>query len=197
MQQDEDWDLFSQEMGDIQPLKQDKVLAATTSKKMIDPQAMAEHLYKLKQHQKIEQIGLTTGYVDPIDPYDPLDFKKDGVQDGVYKNLRQAKYSITSRLDLRQRSVEQARLALFEFIHQSQNDNHRCLLIQHGLGLNNQPHPAVIKSYLNNWLECFEQVLAYHSAPKNLGGLSATLVLLKKSDEKKRETKEHIQKRLG
>ena len=88
-------------------------------------------------------------------------------------------------------------MALFEFIEFSQADNHRCLLIQHGLGLNNQPHPAVLKSYLDNWLKCFTQVLAYHSAPKHLGGLAATLILLKKSDEKKRETKERIQKRLG
>ena len=196
MQQDDDWNLFSQEMSDIKPLKQDKVLVKS-SNKTTDPRAVAEHLHQLKQQQKIEQLGLTTGYVEPIDPYDPLDFKKDGVQDGVYKNLRQAKYSVTNRLDLRQQSIEQARINLFEFIEQSQIDNHRCLLIQHGLGLNNQPQPAVLKSYLDNWLKCFDQVLAYHSAPKNLGGLAATLVLLKKSDEKKRETKERIQKRLA
>ena len=58
-----------------------------------------------------------------VEPNDYLDFKKPGIQHGVYKNLRQGKYEIQSRLDLHRHTVEQARNALWQFLRDCEVHN--------------------------------------------------------------------------
>ena len=128
-----------------------------------------------------------------MDANDELSYKKDGVQQGVFKNLRLGKYEIHTALNLHGQSVQQARQNVYQFITDSQKADLRCLLIQHGKGIKNDK--ALLKSYLNKWLRQFEQVLAFHSAQSHHGGTGAVYVLLKKSDDARLNNKERHQKR--
>ena len=127
--------------------------------------------------------------VQPVDPLDCLEYIRPGVQYGVFKNLRLGKYSIQSSLDLHGESVEQARQIINRFIVDCRLAGVRCALITHGKG-EGRPKPAVLKSCVNHWLRQFPEVLAFHSATKFHGGLGATYVLLKKSDEARQRTTE-------
>lgn len=122
---------------------------------------------------------------------DPLAFSRPGVQHGVYKNLRQGKYEIQSRLDLHRHTVEQARKALWSFVDECQKHGVRCALITHGKG-EGRERPAVLKSCVNHWLKQFDQVLAFHSAQKMHGGMGATYVLIKKSSAARQSTSEKL-----
>ncbi|HEY6597691.1 MAG TPA: DNA endonuclease SmrA, partial [Pseudomonadales bacterium] len=59
---------------------------------------------------------LTLGEVKPLEPHELVSWKKDGVQEGVYKKLRLGKYPLEGKLDLHRKTVKEARIAIFEFI---------------------------------------------------------------------------------
>jgi DNA-nicking Smr family endonuclease len=129
-----------------------------------------------------------------VKPWDELSYKRDGVQHGVFKNLRQGKYALDSRLDLHRLNVATARKTVLEFINECAAANLRCLLITHGRG-ENREKPALLKSCVNHWLQQLDAVLAFHSAQRHHGGFGSTYVLLRKSVEKREENKEKFSRR--
>ncbi|MCU4674675.1 DNA endonuclease SmrA [Catenovulum sp. 2E275] len=190
----DDWKSFSLEMSDVKPIEQDTVI--TKAKHCDSELAQLKQLNAAKFDYEDEN-ELTTEFVEPVDPYDYIEFKQSGVQDGVYRKLRLGKYPIEAQLNLHHLSVNQARVEVFKFIKECYQLNIRSILIIHGLGLNGKPYPGVLKSYLNKWLPSLEPVLAMHTALKHHGGYGATYVLIKKSEDKKRENRERHLKRLA
>lgn len=178
---------FMEAMKDVTPIKQD--IAVTTSRS--EP-TLAQTLKRqaLEKELKADRNYLSVESVTPLDPMDMLSYKKDGVQDGVFKNLRLGKYQIDARLSLQHLSVERARDSLYETIQDCHQKGVRTLLIQHGLGKQSKPFPALIKSYVYQWLQQMPEVLAFHSALKHHGGLSSLYVLLKKNREEKLANRE-------
>jgi DNA-nicking Smr family endonuclease len=187
-----DTDLFIEQMKDVTPIKvEEKVTLASahqdkTNVKTRRKAATAE-LSKDKNF-------LSGEYVEPVEPLAVLEFKRDGVQTGVYRNLRLGKYQIDARLDLHHMTVDQARSAVFQFIKDCMTHDIRCALITHGKG-EGREQPAQLKSCVAHWLPQFPEILSFHSAQKQHGWVGATYVLLRKSDKKKQETWETHNKR--
>lgn len=138
---------------------------------------------------RAEQVAL-------VAPWDTLDWKRDGVQHGVFKNLRQGRYPIDARLDLHRHGVEQARVAVFQFARDALAHDIRCGLISHGRGEGRNP-PALLKSCVNHWLRELDEVLAFHSAERRHGGVGATYVLFRKSPQKSGDNGERFGNRAG
>ena len=180
-----DDDFFQQQMKGVKPIKVEaKVELAKTS---LDKRT-AEARRKAATEELAKDKNFLSGeYIEPVEPLSVLEFKRDGVQTGVYRNLRLGKYQIDARLDLHHMTIDQARNAVFQFVKDCMTHDIRCALITHGKG-EGRNLPAQLKSCLNHWLPQFEQVLAFHSAQKHHGWVGATYVLLKKSEEKKLET---------
>ena len=189
-----DEELFLASMGDVTPLAQDS--KAELQRKKTEP-TLAQLAKRQAAEQELEFDAnyLPTEYVELLDPYDLLSFKKSGVQEGVFKNLRLGKYQIDATLDLHGKPFLEARKALFDFIVDCHSRSIRVLLLRHGIGLKSKPFPAVLKSYSNKWLQEMPQVLAFHSALSCHGGSGSTYVLLRKSEEKKQENRERHAKR--
>ena len=72
----------------------------------------------------------------------------------------------------------------------------RTLLITHGKGFGNKEKSGsgVLKGYVNRWLRDIEDVQAFHSAQPQHGGTGSVYVLLRKSEDKKRENRERFMK---
>lgn len=184
---------FLQEMQDVKPLPpSDKVdltgPSQLTLAQKLKRQAVEETLQQDSNYLSVERV-------DPLDPYDFLEYKKDGVQEGVYKKLRLGQYQIDEVLNLQMLKIEQARTLLFNTLMESHKRGIRTLLVRHGLGLKSKPFPALVKSYVNQWLRQIPEVLAFHSALKAHGGLAATYVLLRKSEQQRLANRERHQKR--
>jgi DNA-nicking Smr family endonuclease len=147
-----------------------------------------------------EPEGVVNSFVDegiePLDAWYVLAFKRPGIQHGVYKKLRQGRYEIDARLDLHRLSVKQARLDVHSFIQEAMQYGLRTVLILHGKGLRKteQEKTAVLKGYVNRWLQDSEEVQAFHSAQAAHGGTGAVYVLLRKNLQKKRENRERFLK---
>lgn len=180
-----DDDFFRQQMKGVKPIKAEvKVDLAQQHQDKLN----AEKRRKAATEELAKDKNFLSGeYIEPVDPLAVLEFKRDGVQTGVYRNLRLGKYQIDARLDLHHMTVDQARNAVYQFIHDCMKHDIRCALITHGKG-EGRSLPAQLKSCLNHWLPQFDPVLAFHSAQKHHGWVGATYVLLKKSEKKKLET---------
>jgi len=147
-----------------------------------------------------EPEGLLNSLVDegiePLDAWYVLAFKRPGIQHGVYKKLRQGRYDIDARLDLHRLSVKQARIDVHSFIQEAMQYGLCTVLILHGKGQRKteQEKTAVLKGYVNRWLQDLEEVQAFHSAQPVHGGTGAVYVLLRKNLQKKRENRERFLK---
>ncbi len=116
----------------------------------------------------------------PVDPFAVISFKRPGVQDRQLRKLQRVRYHETTTLDLHGLTVVQARAAVLQFIGQAGARGVRCVLISHGKGAG-RARPALLKSWVSQWLQELHGVLAFHSAPPPYGGSGATCVLLAKS----------------
>lgn len=139
--------------------------------------------------------GLTLGEIELLHPLDPIQWKSDGVQEGVYRNLRLGKYQVDARLDLIRKSIPQCRDELLAFIHECIKYDIRTVLVNHGRSKERSGMGNRQKSYLNLWLPNLPEVMAFHSAQPQHGGIGAIYILLKKSAEKRLENWEKHQKR--
>jgi DNA-nicking Smr family endonuclease len=184
---DDGLDEFLNELKDVKPIEPtDTVLTGnqkSTLAQQLKRQAIEASLNLINNYLSVEKV-------EPVDPYDFISFKQDGVQQGVFKNLRLGKYKIDFVLNLQQNKFEQARTSLFNHIMNSHKEGDRTLLIKHGLGLRSQPFPAFLKSYVHQWLQQMPEVIAYHTAQPNHGGNSAVYVLLKKNQQQKATNRE-------
>lgn len=191
--QNEDLEIFLQEMSGVKRLRTD-VLAD-------DNGSTAPTLSQLARRQAAQQEPeydanyLSMEYVDLVKPDEILAYKKDGVQEGVYKNLRLGKYQLDATLMLLGKTLVEARSALAQFVNDCHQRGIRTLLVHHGMGRDSKPHPAILKSYTFKWIQQIPQVLACHSAQKQHGGYAATYILLQKNSEQKRENRDLHQKR--
>ena len=190
--QEEDLDLFLEEMKDVEPLSQSTAVLSSNNRSTPGQERRKQ---AAQEEQTQDPNHLSTEYVELVKPYDILEYKKDGVQHGVYKNLRLGKYPIEARLDLHRKTVLQARNEVYQYICDCLKNDVRTVIIVHGKGELSQPHQALLKSYVNKWLRELPEVLAFHTAQKFHGGTGATYVLLRKSERKKLENRERHQKR--
>lgn len=179
---------FASLMGDVKRIKaDDKVYLQSGSSNELAKQLRRESI--AREQKRLENF-LTLEDIEPLDPYAQLYFKQDGVQDGVFKNLRLGKYPIDHTLIIQNNRLEAAHQNVFNTIINSHEKGHRALLIKHGLDIDKKPFSGYLKSYLNIWLHQMPQVIAFHSATTRHGGLSATYVLLKKNQRQKEDNRE-------
>jgi len=183
-------DLFLQEMGDIEPIQVEKRI----SRKRDNPSDLISQARRKNATLEIEKDKnhLDSDHVDLLDPYYTLEFKRPGVQNGVFRKLKQGKYPQDARLDLHRMSVENARQEVYGFIKTAMAYDVRSLIIIHGKGSHGLSEAVILKSYVHRWLPDMEEVQAYCSAQQHHGGIGAVYVLLKKSEKKKQENREKI-----
>ncbi len=121
---------------------------------------------------------------DPAEPTlateDALFFRRQGPQNKLIRKLVRGEIKRTAYLDLHGMTIEQARVAVENFLLTNQKMGVRCVKIIHGKGLSSKTEPK-LKNYVNHWLKQFSEVLAFASARSNDGGTGAVYILLAKS----------------
>ncbi|MDA8479858.1 DNA endonuclease SmrA [Citrobacter sp. Awk 4] len=182
----DDTSLFLDAMEDVQPLK-----------RCTDIHWQPTRNQRAPQHLDTLQLDnfLTTGFLDVIPLSQPLEFRREGLQQGVTDKLRLGKYSQQASLNLLRQPVEECRKMLFSFISQSLQDGLRNVLIIHGKGREDRSHANVVRSYVARWLTEFDDVQAYCTALAHHGGSGACYVALRKTAQAKQENWERHAKR--
>lgn len=184
----QDDNLFASEMGDVTPLKRDP------RERLVKTETVDASRRRQAATQMTARSDnfLSDDGVPPLDAWYVLDFKRPGIQNGVYRKLRLGQYETEARLDLHRYTVAEARRELWSFFKEARRLGLRTLLITHGKGFGNKEKSGsgVLKGYVNRWLQDIDDVQAFHSAQPQHGGTGSVYVLLRKSDAKKKENRE-------
>lgn len=183
---------FRELMGDVRPLGGDHAVLLKRAPE-ITPGTLQRRLAAESLGRRDDNF-LSTTHIPLLDPHAELSFIRPGVQYGVFRRLRLGDYRFDSRLDLHGLTVEQAREALWRFVADCMKHDVRAALVNHGKGAGRST-PALLKSCVALWLPQFAEVLAFHSAPRHLGGTGATVILLRKSERARQENFEKHSKR--
>ena len=167
-------DLFRRSVGDVTPVRQDRVHLQPDKPEPIAAQRLADEAAVIKE--------MTEGFFDTeaAETGDELLYKTPGIQDKVFKKLRRGQFAVSAELDLHGYTVQHAKDCLSDFLRQCVNRNQRCVRIIHGKGLRSRQGRPTIKSRIGKWLQQRQEVLAYCSARQVDGGTGAIYVLLKK-----------------
>ncbi|MDH5423956.1 MAG: Smr/MutS family endonuclease [Gammaproteobacteria bacterium] len=166
-----DLQLFHEEMQDVRPLINDRVTHAP-KKKPLNKRPSAESA------QAVSENIFSTSNVTDCDVI--LRFERPGLQKPLLKTFRQGKMPIEASLDLHGYTSEQARTAMIEFMRLVQREQLRVVCIVHGKGFGSNSKQPVIKPLINKWLQELNEVLAFSSAQPKDGGTGAVYVLLRK-----------------
>tara|TARA_R110000850_G_scaffold27108_2_gene76899 strand:- start:4 stop:573 length:570 start_codon:yes stop_codon:yes gene_type:complete len=179
-------DLFLQELEGVEPLKNDRV---DITKKVVETPGVRVRR-RLAEGSFLKEDPLASFEVPPLKSNDILDFKRPGIQHGVFKKFRLGQYEIEARLDLHKLSVEEARKEVFHFLSECSVYELRIAIILHGKGDRNPDKVAILKSHLAVWLPQVDQVMAFHSAQRHHGGTGAVYIMLKKGSKAKQHNRE-------
>ncbi len=184
----------------VKPLaqRQDKVALKTP-----DDRTNREARREAAEHgQRKDRNFLSLNEVPAVSPYDIVEFKRDGIQHGVFKKLKQGRYLTDTKLDLHRHTAEQARQMLYQFVLDCVEHDIRCALILHGKGMHTpdddgsgrreRKPQARIKSCVVHWLKQLEQVQAFSSAQPKDGGAGAVYVLFRKSERQKDKNRQRF-----
>ena len=179
---DDEIDSFFKEMEGVRPISaDDRVQLNSPEQQIREKRARARQVTT----ESASYNPLSMEGVKPVAPDDFISYQQPGIQDGVFKNLRLGKYAIEYRLNLKGLTLKECREIFYSTVVRCHNNGTRAMLIQHGKGENSTPFPALKKSYVKHWLDELDEVIAYHTAVRQHGGLAATYVLLKKHPEQK------------
>jgi len=190
----DDDNMFAQEMADVQPIRRSQRIQDKPTQGD-DPSLAARRAAAVTETGQDPNYLVEEG-VEPLDPWYVLEFKRPGVQNGVYRKLKQGRYDTEARLDMHRMTVKIARRELYRFIEDCQRLGLRTVLVVHGRGDRGKADNkvSVLKGYTRHWLQQLHPVMAFHSARPEQGGTGAVLVLLRKSEDKKRENRERFLK---
>ncbi|MBT4521805.1 MAG: DNA endonuclease SmrA [Halieaceae bacterium] len=185
-------DIFWQEMSGVEPLRRERRVPVRRKGLPDNDSSMAHRRSAAVADLEPDGNNLTDTGIDPLDPWYVLDFKRPGIQNGVYRKLRQGRYEVEAGLDMHRMSVEVARHELFAFVQEAQLLGLRTLILIHGKGESapGREQASILKGCTNHWLRQLEVVQAFHSAQPRHGGTGAVYILLRKSAEKKRQNRE-------
>lgn len=182
-----DRDLFKEAMEDVKPLKDCANVHWLKSPTIKPP-------HKTLQEEQADN-PLTSGFLTIVPLDTPLEYKAEGIQQGVLDKLRLGKYPHNASLNLIGQSVESCRQKLYRFMLLAERENFRNLLIIHGKGREDETHANIVRSYLARWLQQFDLVQACCSAQPHDGGSGACYVALRKSEQARQDNRERHAKR--
>jgi DNA-nicking Smr family endonuclease len=187
----EDDDIFEREMGGVEPLKRKPKVSLHRGGQPVKDSSLEERRRAAVTLPDVDRNNLSEDGVSPLDAWFVLDYKRPGVQTGVYRKLKQGRYDTDASLDLHRMTVAQARRELFEFLEEARQLGLRTVLVVHGKGESggDRQGSSILKGCTNHWLQEIPMVQAFHSAQPGHGGTGAVYVLLQKSEEMKRRNR--------
>lgn len=188
---DEDDNMFQREMSGVTPLKRESRVPLRQGASPARDSSLEARRRAAVESPELDRNLLTEEGIAPLDRWYVLDFKRPGVQNGVFRKLKQGRYDAEARLDLHRLTVSAARREIFGFIEEARQLGLRTVLLIHGKGESKaeREKSSILKGCTNHWLRELTAVQAFHSAQLRHGGTGAVYVLLQKSEEAKRQNR--------
>lgn len=170
----QDSELFRQAIGAVDKIEHNGVDLSAPKPLPIPNQTI------LSEQRVFKKMAEDPFDIPDVEIGDELYFRREGVQQQIMRKLRRGQFAIESELDLHGMTVSIARKELNDFLSCCQSTNHHCIRIIHGKGHGSVNKIPILKNKLNQWLQKYDSILAFCSAPSHDGGTGAVYVLIKK-----------------
>jgi DNA-nicking Smr family endonuclease len=182
---------FEQEMAGVKPLARAPRVSLRPAARGSNDSSVQERRRAAVTDRGADPNTLSPEGAAPLDAWYVLEYKRPGVQNGVFRKLKQGRYEADARLDMHRMTVAVARRELFDFIEEAQAMGLRTVWLIHGKGENGaqRENSSILKGCTDYWLRELPVVQAFHSAQPRHGGTGAVYVLLQKSEEMKRQNR--------
>jgi DNA-nicking Smr family endonuclease len=167
----EDSDLFREAIGQVRPIKKDKINLTPSIRPKPYP----------SQQLGFSELELHDKPLQPIDREGELSFIISGIHKNVLTNLRQGYFGIDAEIDLHGLTANEAQQQLHSFLQSCIKENCLCVHVVHGKGYRSSEHYPILKNKVNLWLRQHPHVQAFCSAAPKDGGAGALYVLLEVS----------------
>lgn len=169
----DDTALFRDMIGDVQPIAGGRKLPDKPRPKPHAKFSRADDRAVLEESLQHEPdlVDVETG--------EELVFHRPNVTRRVLRQLRRGNFAIQDEIDLHGMTVDEARVALRDFISECHDRRLGCVRVVHGKGLGSGPRGPVLKAGVNRWLSRWDEVVAFCSAQVRHGGTGAVYVLLR------------------
>lgn len=134
------------------------------------------------EHSAISQANYEIGVEDE------MEYRADGVQKQLFKQLAKGELSVFENIDLHGMTTMEAEIYMATTIENQRYHHMSVIRIVHGKGYNvgdtpfDKPAPK-LKNFTARYLAEHPRVLAFVSCPQNRGGTGAVYVLLSRFDE--------------
>ncbi|HNB20118.1 MAG TPA: Smr/MutS family protein [Agitococcus sp.] len=184
-----DEQLLAQAMKGVKPLQLEATAPIQTAKKLDDNTLLRRAAAEGAKEMVQEAISDTVALLNPVSSEAILSFRKIGIQQGLFKKLKDGHLPWRAAVDLHGCTVEQAREAVLQIIFDAQQEGITVIKIVHGKGYSQGSQGSLLKTCVNGWLQQHRAVLAFHSALAKDGGNGAVLVLLKKQQTQHSDVK--------
>lgn len=155
-------------MRGVRPLEQDKIRPQPPriKKKRLSPGQL--------QQQISQQAYYFSDEYSPLLPEEgPMRWCSEQTDSNELKKLRRGQYAPEIYLDLHGLTQVQAKQEIAAMIHACLKDRLAIASVMHGHGQN------ILKKKVPQWLAQHPDVAAFHQAPREWGGNSALLVLIR------------------
>ncbi len=174
---DEDLQFFRNEVADVRPLKAEKRVETIKNKPSVKPRSLQNDF----EDDNSAEPGLLSDPVDLRDAAvdDILFFARPGIQQKLQRKLRRGELPIEEELDLHGYTVEEAKTAIQDFLHECKRQQIRYIRIIHGKGFRSENKIPVLKTHVAYWLPQHPDILAFASALPHDGGTGAIYVIIK------------------
>lgn len=170
----QDIELFRQAVDDVDKIEYDDFVLAKPKIPPVPNQTI------VSEQNSLKQMANNPFDIQDVEIGDELYFRRNGVQQQIMRKLRRGQFAIESELDLHGMTVSIAKKELNDFLVCCQSTNRRCIRIIHGKGHGSVGKIPVLKNKLNKWLQNYDSILAFCSAPTHDGGTGAIYALIKK-----------------
>ncbi|MEE2961014.1 MAG: Smr/MutS family protein [Myxococcota bacterium] len=117
---------------------------------------------------------------------DKISGRANGVNQQLLDDLEKGRWPVNRKLDLHGFTLSEAFRLLQRFLFDARRDGERCVLIITGKGQHSEFSHGRLRDHVPEWLskeKLGAQSLAFTSAPTQLGGTGALLVLLRKAPQ--------------
>jgi len=168
---DEDQAQFREEVSDVQRIEQDRIEPWRRRRPPRPLGFEAPELAEARERELYSPSEIKTG--------DELSFRRPGVQERLFQELRRGHLDIRIEVDLHGLTTRHARDVMEDLLRHCQRYDIRCVRIIHGKGFGSEGQQPILKQFVDRWLRQREEVLAFCSATTRDGGTGAAYLLLR------------------
>ena len=176
---------FRAALRGVKSIEQNRANLSQSKTQAKDP-SVAYRREKAQESSELIVDGLSTSQDKFLEPEETVLFALPGVQLRLIKRMKAGHLGWDAGLDLHGFSTDHAREELYQFMQSCQRQGLRSLIIIHGKAYTEPGKPALLKTYVTDWLRQMDSVLAFCSAQPQDGGSGALYVLLKRQRDQTR-----------